>query len=94
VRPEFVLPVVQEAIRALPHFSQHARLVLNPEDGALVRAHLGDQLAQSGWQLVEDARMQRGGCRIETAHGQIDASLASRWHRVLAALGQDSRWLE
>ncbi len=94
VRPELVLTVVQEAIACLPHFNQHAHLVLHPEDAALVRSRLGEQLSHSGWKLLEDTRMGRGGCRVETANTQIDATLPSRWKRVLAAIGQEGEWLE
>ena len=40
------------------------------------------------------AQIARGGCRIETANGQIDATIATRWQQVLAALGQTSEWME
>ncbi|MBI1988752.1 MAG: flagellar assembly protein FliH, partial [Betaproteobacteria bacterium] len=94
VRPEFVLTVVQDAIACLPHFNQHAHLVLHPEDATLVRARLGEHLSHSGWKILEDTRMKRGGCRVETANSQIEASLPSRWQRVLAAIGQEGEWLE
>ena len=94
VRPELVLPVVQEAIGCLPRFNQHAHLVLHPEDAILVRSRLGEQLSHSGWKILEDPLMQRGGCRVETANSQIDATVPSRWQRVLAAIGQEGNWLE
>jgi flagellar assembly protein FliH len=94
VRPEIVLTVVQDAIACLPHFNQHAHLVLHPEDAALVRSRLGEQLSHSGWKILEDAQIARGGCRVETANSQIDATLPSRWQRVLAAIGQEGEWLE
>lgn len=94
VRPELVLTVVQDAIARLPHFNQHAYLVLHPEDAALVRSRLGEQLSHSGWKILEDAQMVRGGCRVETANSQIDATLPNRWQRVLAAIGQEGEWLE
>jgi flagellar assembly protein FliH len=94
VRAEAVLPVVQEAIRALPHCSQPVQIVLNPADAELVRAHLGEGFARSGWKIVEDPGMQKGGCRVESVHTRIDATLPTRWQRVVSVLGQDSRWLE
>jgi flagellar assembly protein FliH len=93
VNPELLLGVVQEAIGTLPHFNQGAHLVLHPDDAALVRERMGEQLTHSGWKIFEDARIERGGARIETANSQIDASLESRWNRVVAALGQDTKWL-
>lgn len=93
VQPELLLAVVREAIGTLPHFNQSAHLVLHPDDAALVRERMGEQLSHSGWKVFEDARIERGGARIETANSQIDASLETRWKRVVAALGQDTAWL-
>jgi flagellar assembly protein FliH len=93
VNPELLLGVVREAIGTLPHVNQGAHLVLNPDDAALVRERMGEQLSHSGWKIFEDARVERGGARIETANSQIDASLETRWNRVVAALGQDTKWL-
>jgi len=94
VKPELLLSVVSEAIGQLPHFSQHAHLILHPSDAELVRSKMGEQLDHSGWKILEDVQMERGGCRVETAHSQIDASLATRWKRVVSSIGQDNSWLE
>ncbi len=93
VNPELLLGVVREAIGTLPHYNQGAHLVLHPDDATLVRERMGEQLSHAGWKIFEDARVQRGGARIETATSQIDASLETRWKRVVAALGQDTSWL-
>lgn len=92
--PALVLNVVREAIGTLPHFNQGAHLVLHPADAALVREQMGEQLAHSGWKVFEDARIERGGARIETANSQIDATLEARWKHVVAALGQNTEWLK
>ena len=94
VRRELLLPVVRAAMRSLPSLAQPAQLVLNPADVELVRAHLGEELRLAGWQVVEDHRIQPGGCRLATPHGEVDATLASRWKRALEALGRDHAWLE
>jgi flagellar assembly protein FliH len=94
VKPGLLLSVVNEAVSSLPHFSQHAHLILHPSDAELVRGKMGEQLDHTGWKIFEDAQMERGGCRVETAHSQIDASLATRWKRVVSSIGQDSSWLE
>lgn len=93
VQPELLLAMVGEAIGNLPVFNQAAHVILNPQDAALVREQMGEQLAHSGWKILEDMRMERGNARLETAHSEIDASLAARWQRVTAAMGQDAPWL-
>jgi flagellar assembly protein FliH len=94
VRPELMLPIVSEAIRYLPSLQHPALLVLNPADAALVRQHMADELDKAGWRVTEDVQMARGGCRIETASNQIDASAPVRWQRIAEALGKQSEWLE
>jgi flagellar assembly protein FliH len=94
VRPELVLPVIREAVNSLPQASQHPHLKLHPEDAALVRSLMTDELNHFHWKLIEDSRVERGGCRVETTNSEIDATLENRWKRILDALGRDGAWLE
>ncbi|MFC7514207.1 flagellar assembly protein FliH [Herbaspirillum sp. GCM10030257] len=94
VRPELLIPVIGDAIRYLPTVQQPALLFLQSDDALLVKQIMGDELEQSGWRVVEDPHMQRGGCRVETASNQIDASAATRWKRIAAALGKELDWLD
>jgi flagellar assembly protein FliH len=94
IKPELVLPIVTEAIRYLPSLHQPAVLYLQPEDAMLVKQQMHDELDKAGWRIADDPHLQRGGCRIETASNQIDASLETRWHRLSVALGQNSGWLD
>lgn len=93
VKRDLLLPVVREALQGLPAASQGAQIQLNPADLELVRAHFGEELRLNGWQVVEDHRIQPGGCRIVSPHCEVDATLATRWKRVLATLGRDNAWL-
>ncbi len=93
VKPELVLPVIEDAMQHLPSVQPPALLQLHPEDVALVQAQIGDGLVNNGWRLQPDAGIERGGCRIETGANQIDAELATRWARIAGALGTRDGWL-
>ena len=93
VKPELILPIVREAIEYLPVLQQPALLVLHPDDAAVVRAGIGEELDKGGWRVVEDASVGRGGCKVDTASNQIDASAAARWQRLSHALGKEVDWL-
>jgi flagellar assembly protein FliH len=93
VQPDIVIPVVSEAIHYLPALHQPAILYLHPEDASLVKQYIGEQLEESGWKVVDEPLMERGGCRIETATNQIDATIGTRWQRIASSLGRSSRWL-
>lgn len=93
VQPEIILPIISEAVRYLPSVQQPAKLLLNPADAPVVIQHMGDELVKAGWRISEDAHIERGGCRVETASNQIDATPSTRWQRINSALGKDTDWL-
>jgi flagellar assembly protein FliH len=92
-RPEIVQNSVEEALRQMAHNYGPVHLAVNPEDAAIVREVLKASSRTPGWSLKEDANMSRGGCRAETAAGEIDATIETRWQRTTAALGQPSQWI-
>ncbi|MBL8481035.1 MAG: flagellar assembly protein FliH [Rhodocyclaceae bacterium] len=92
MRPESVLAVVREALGQLPH--QHTLIYLHAEDASLVRSYLGDQLTHAGHRIFEDDTLERGGCRLEAAGCQIDASVATRWRKIVEALVANAEWVE
>ena len=94
IRPELILPVVSEAIHYLPSVQHPASLFLHPSDIEVVKEHLGDELTKTGWRIMEDPHVERGGCRVETASNQIDANTSTRWQRVTSALGKTNDWLK
>jgi len=87
-----MLGVIREALEQLPLL--HAAIHLHPEDASLVRLRAGDQLTHAGHRIHEDAKLKRGDVIIEAGGSHLDATLASRWRRVVEALGQQAPWLE
>lgn len=85
--PEAVATIVREALQHLPQGK--ARILLNPEDIAIIRDQLDDVLDSGHHKLVEDASVARGGCHIETSGADIDATLHTRWLRVLRGIGRE-----
>lgn len=94
LRPELILAVVNEVLGQLPLSHRRARLILHPEDATLVRLSLGERLKQSGWEIIENAEISRGGCHLEAAECEIDATLERRWQRVVDAIGNGHAWIE
>ena len=94
VHPERILDVVNMALKQMAENSREARLLLNPEDAVLVRPHLDQVLDKNRLRIVEDARIERGGCMIETPQGDLDATLPARWRQVVQMLGSNQNWIE
>ena len=94
VHPERILDVVNMALKQMAETSREARLLLNPDDAALVRPHLDQVLDKNRLRIVEDVRIVRGGCLIETPQGDLDATLPARWRQVVQVLGSNQNWIE
>ena len=93
-RPERILDVVNLALKQMAESSREARLLLNPDDATLVRPHLDQVLDKNRLRIVEDVRIVRGGCLIETSQGDLDATLPARWRQVVQVLGSNQNWIE
>ncbi len=90
-QPEAMIDVVRDALHQLPQES--ALIHLNPDDVALVREYVGEQLQHHEHRIVEDDTVARGGCRIDVAGSTVDATVATRWRRIMENLGrEDTRW--
>ena len=96
VKPEAIIAVVREAVESLPGVSDQTVLLVHPADAVLIRmvAENDRALGELPWKIVEDEHIERGGCRLETPTTEVDATLETRWRRVLAALGRDDPWID
>ena len=93
VQPDLVLPVIGQALREISLMGEARRIVLHPLDGKMVRERLADTLATAGWQVIDDPSIARGGCRLLSSQGEVDASVTSRWRSIVASLGREAGWL-
>ena len=87
-QPQAILAVVHELLQAEPSLSGAPQLLLHPDDAALVKELLADDLKAAGWRVRPDAQMARGGCRVTAHSGERDATVQARWERVSAALAR------
>ena len=76
--------VLREALKLLPMGADNIRIHLNPQDFELAKA-LRERHEES-WKLLEDDALLPGGCRIETAHSRIDATMETRIEKAVAQL--------
>lgn len=88
--PKAILAVVHELLQVEPALSGAPQLLLHPDDAALVKDHLADDLKSAGWRLRADTHITRGGCRVLASSGETDATLETRWERVAATLGRQA----
>src|SRR6478672_4776752 len=91
-RPECVTQVAEQALDALLLSARHIVLRVHPDDYALIALGSGEAIAARGARLVADPLVARGGCRLESDIGLVDASIDERWRRAVASLGSELPW--
>ena len=91
---DILLPIIKESIATLPMHHAHVTIHLNPADAALVRTGLGEQTPQNSLQIHETKDISPGGCRLTSGTSEVDATIETRWSRVLEAIGAEPQaWL-
>ncbi|MEQ9994812.1 flagellar assembly protein FliH [Pectobacterium versatile] len=85
-----LLGQIQHLLQQEPMFSGRTQLRVHPSDLERVEQFLGPTLSLHGWRLLADSQLHPGGCKVSAEEGDLDASLATRWHELcrLAAPGE------
>ncbi|MEW6444898.1 MAG: flagellar assembly protein FliH [Pseudomonadota bacterium] len=88
-QPDEIVPVVRDALAALPVSAEGIVVRLHPEDAALVQSALHPEA--SGWRVEEDGAIGRGGCLVVSNHSRVDATLERRIAQMMADVLGDAR---
>ncbi|MDD0843862.1 flagellar assembly protein FliH [Pseudomonas sp. Gutcm_11s] len=81
--------VLREALKLLPMGASNVRIHIHPQDFELVKA-LRERHEET-WRILEDDSLQPGGCRVESEHSRIDASVETRMAMALKQLFEQQR---
>jgi flagellar assembly protein FliH len=84
--------LVAEAMRLLEAEVDDVKVYLNPSDWAFLHDAGYDALGTTSARLLVDPNVALHGCLVRCGASSVDASLATRWRRVLAGLGLDIAW--
>lgn len=94
IAPAHVARVAAEAVEAVLLSARHITVQLHPQDLPLVAAGADEVLRARGARLVAHPGIARGGCRVESDAGAIDARIATRWAQAAGALGSEQPWTD
>ncbi|QHM71480.1 flagellar assembly protein FliH [Mixta intestinalis] len=85
-----LLRQIQQMIQQEPMFNGKPQLRVHPDDLQRIEQTLGPTLDLHGWRLLADNSLHPGGCKLSAEDGDLDASVATRWHELcrLAAPGE------
>lgn len=89
--PAQVIGIVRDTVGLLPAGSRGVRVILHPDDAALLRERLAQPQFAEAWSVVEDPVLSRGDCRVVSEYAQVDARLETRIAAAVAELLGDER---
>ena len=92
--PAIVAQVARDALGAVLLTARQITLRINPQDLPLVGEALAETLQARGARVLPDASLERGGCRVESDLGAVDARIDQRWAQAAGALGVDLPWTD
>ena len=88
--PRQVAAVAREAVEALLASARRIELHAHPDDAALIAEGASEVLERRAVRVVPDASLERGGCRVTSDIGQLDATMAERWRTAAGLVGRES----
>ena len=91
-RPALVAQVAREAVNAVLASARQITVLVHPDDHALVAAGCEEALLARGARLLAQPSVARGGCRVESDAGTVDARVDARWVQATQALGTGVPW--
>ena len=82
-RSGVVTAAVEEAVAQLPQGGGEIKVLLHPDDRLEIEPLLE---LNERWQLVDDASVARGGCKVLSGYGLIDNSVERRFEAAASQL--------
>jgi flagellar assembly protein FliH len=76
--------VLRESLKLLPMGANNVRIFVNPQDFVQVKALR--ERHEENWRILEDPALLPGGCRVETEHSRIDATIETRITQAIAMM--------
>jgi flagellar assembly protein FliH len=90
--PECIAKVAGEAVDAVLLSARQITVHVHAQDLPLVAAGAQEALRARGARLVASPGVQRGGCRVDSDVGSVDARIATRWAAAAGMLGSQEAW--
>lgn len=76
LQPTQLLSLIDETLAAMPPAPDGVEIYLNPEECQRIRELASDRVAQ--WNLIPDARLDLGECRVKAGEREADAGCNQR----------------
>lgn len=81
-----IVAIVRQALATLPPSRDNVRILVNPDDLALVQQAMAD--SGEDCRVVGSRQIERGGCRVETEQSAVDFTTSERFKQVMEHIVQ------
>jgi len=78
-----IIKAVEDAVAQLPQSGAEVKIILNPDDVAVLEPLL---VLNENWTLVEESSVTRGGCKVMSGYGLLDNTLERRFDAAASRL--------
>lgn len=76
-----IMQVVQQALEALPPTRDNIRILVHPDDHALVTQ--AAEQNEEKWRVIASRDISAGGCRVETEYSAVDFTVEQRFAQAI-----------
>lgn len=91
VRQKQLMQTIKALVQECSMLSKPLSLHLNPSDLQWLEPLLNEQINQNEWQIVPDASIEPGGCKVFTDTNEIDACIAEQWQIMSECIHGDKQ---
>lgn len=88
LQPDYAARLLEDMIHSMRLNAEEVSLSAHPETLKVLEAQIGDTRELGKIKLMEDPRQLNGGFILHHPEGEIDASMQTRWLRVIEQLGK------
>ena len=92
-RPTLVAQVASEALGAVMLSARHIAVHAHPQDLPLIAEGAEEALTARGARLLADGSVERGGVRVLSDLGSVDADIARRWAQAAESIAAEVPWI-
>lgn len=92
IDPQALQPVLKEALALLHADTTPVTVRVHPDDLSALEGAGMDAALPDSPRFVPDATITPGGCVLDAPGASVDATLETRWSRVIANLGLNIAW--
>lgn len=88
---ESLMTIVSTAVSALGATTQEIKIHLLPDSADFIRAQISDDDEKACWQIIDDASLGLGDCKVSCENSTVNSSMNDRINLIIAQFFEEIR---